>query len=325
VHTVNRELKLALIIGFSLVLLVTVLISDHLSKARGVRLATPDVTPNLVKASEPTEPISGLPGMPLPTQAASGQSNTKGGLAMENAEAAPTGPTLPPPERSISTLDQIPNGLRRVDLNPPASGVPHNEIDAAKRDGRLIPTLTPEPEPIDVTPRKPDPAKTPAGPAMREYVVAEGDSMVKIAKKLLGDASKWNLIAQANPKSVGKKGEVRVGTKLQIPVLDSPIARGAGVKIVDPLMTEQSKIDVGPSGKVAISTPTKKTAKSDARPDAKKPEAKTYTVRPGDTLHDIAKRLLGSASRTEDLLRANPSLESADEIQAGDVLKLPMS
>lgn len=322
----NRELKLALIIGFSLVLLVTVLISDHLSKARGVRLATPDVTPNLVKASEPTEPISGLPGLPPPKQAASGQANTNGGLAMGNAEAAPPAPTLAPTEHTISTLDQIPNGLRRVDLNPPSANVPRDEIEAAKRDGKLVPTLTPEPEPIDVTPRRPDPAKAPVGPAMREYVVVEGDSMVKIARKLLGDGSKWTLIAQANPKSVGKKGEVRVGTKLQVPVLDSPIARGGGVKIIDPLMTEQSKIDFGTPGKVAINTPGKKTAKPDAKkPEAKKPEAKTYTVRPGDTLNDIAKRLLGSASRTEDLLRANPSLESADEIQAGDVLKLPMS
>ena len=38
---VTRELKLALIVGFSLVLVVTILVSDYFSKARRVSLATP--------------------------------------------------------------------------------------------------------------------------------------------------------------------------------------------------------------------------------------------------------------------------------------------
>ena len=73
-------------------------------------------------------------------------------------------------------------------------------------------------------------------------------------------------------------------------------------------------------------SPTKPLSKPDiAKADTKKAAPTTYTVKPGDTLNTIAKRLLGSASRTDDLIRANPDLESEDAIQVGDVIKVPMS
>ncbi len=51
-RTVTRELKLALIVGFALVLVVTVLISDHLSHARQTELAG-NIQPEPIKAAEP--------------------------------------------------------------------------------------------------------------------------------------------------------------------------------------------------------------------------------------------------------------------------------
>lgn len=332
----NRELKLALIIGFSLVLLVTVLISDHLSKARGVKLATPDVTPNLVKASEPVEPISGIPGMPTKktatTEPTAGPVNGHEPLAMGN-EAVPA-PTPQPP----MTIDQMrDNGgaLKPVDLSggKKASNPDQRLIDAASKGGVQLDPLAGT-EQVPIHSGTPELTGSSAAPKMREYTVVEGDSMVKIAKKTLGDANKWNLIAQANPKAVGKKGEVRVGAKLQIPVLDLPIARDTGVRIIDPLAT--SKIDFGVSNRIATNLPDKQVAKPTAKPDvkgskapakadAKKSAPTTYTVKQGDTLNTIAKRLLGSAARTEDLIRANPDLESEDAIRVGDVIKVPMS
>lgn len=342
-HTVNRELKLALIIGFSLVLLVTVLISDHLSKARGVKLAAPDVTPNLVKASEPVEPISGIPGMPTKktatTEPTAGPVSGHEQLAMGN-EAAP----VPPAPATIDQMKDNGGMLKPVDLSggKKPSNSDQKLIDAAAKGGvQLDPLAGTEQVPIHTG--TPELTGGGAAPKMREYTVVEGDSMVKIAKKTLGDANKWNLIAQANPKAVGKKGEVRVGTKLQIPVLDLPIARDTSVKIIDPLAT--SKVDFGASNKIASNLPDKKATKPEAKPstkpdmkgskapakadiakaDAKKASPTTYTVKQGDTLNTIAKRLLGSAARTDDLIRANPDLESEDAIQVGDVIKVPMS
>jgi nucleoid-associated protein YgaU len=53
---VTRELKLALIVGFALVLVVTVLVSDHLSRARKAQLAPPASDPSRL-AVTPDAPI----------------------------------------------------------------------------------------------------------------------------------------------------------------------------------------------------------------------------------------------------------------------------
>jgi len=63
---VTRELKLALIVGFALVLTVAILVSDHLSKARTANLATIGGTTKVV-AKVPDSPIRSLEDL-LPAQ-----------------------------------------------------------------------------------------------------------------------------------------------------------------------------------------------------------------------------------------------------------------
>ena len=51
---------------------------------------------------------------------------------------------------------------------------------------------------------------------------------------------------------------------------------------------------------------------------------KTYTVKSGDTLSEIAKRELGSASKYMDIYNANnDQLSDPDKIKPGQVLKIP--
>jgi LysM repeat protein len=52
--------------------------------------------------------------------------------------------------------------------------------------------------------------------------------------------------------------------------------------------------------------------------------ARTYTVKPGDTLSKIAKELLGDAKAYMDIFNANKDqLSDPDKIQPGQVLKVP--
>jgi nucleoid-associated protein YgaU len=54
------------------------------------------------------------------------------------------------------------------------------------------------------------------------------------------------------------------------------------------------------------------------------PAARTYTVKPGDTLSKIAKESLGSASDYQKIFDANrDQLTDPDKIKPGQVLKLP--
>jgi len=60
------------------------------------------------------------------------------------------------------------------------------------------------------------------------------------------------------------------------------------------------------------------------QPTPAKASMKTYTVKSGDTLSEIAKRELGSANKYMDIFNANRDLLSdPDKIKPGQVLKLP--
>jgi nucleoid-associated protein YgaU len=51
----------------------------------------------------------------------------------------------------------------------------------------------------------------------RVYVVKEGDSLSKIAKEVLGDASRWKEIFEANKDQIKDPSLIRVGQELRIP------------------------------------------------------------------------------------------------------------
>ena len=53
--------------------------------------------------------------------------------------------------------------------------------------------------------------------AQRTYVVKSGDSLSKIAKELLGDASRWPEIHELNKDQIADPNLIRVGQELKIP------------------------------------------------------------------------------------------------------------
>jgi LysM repeat protein len=60
------------------------------------------------------------------------------------------------------------------------------------------------------------------------------------------------------------------------------------------------------------------------QPTPAKASLKTYTVKSGDTLGEIAKRELGSANKYMDIFNANrDQLSDPDKIKPGQVLKIP--
>lgn len=78
---------------------------------------------------------------------------------------------------------------------------------------------TPTPTPTVAAPA-PAPAPRPAPPqtaSLEMYVVKPGDSLSRIASRVYGDASKWNVIFEANRTTLPKPESVRVGQELVIP------------------------------------------------------------------------------------------------------------
>jgi nucleoid-associated protein YgaU len=51
----------------------------------------------------------------------------------------------------------------------------------------------------------------------KTYTVKAGDTLRKIAEKLLGDADKWKEIYEANRDTIKDPNVIRVGMELEIP------------------------------------------------------------------------------------------------------------
>jgi LysM repeat protein len=133
----------------------------------------------------------------------------------------------------------------------------------------------------------------PVGPRPT-HKVASGETFEGIAKALFGSAAVRSEIARLNPGV--EPTRMRIGQELKLPTkaeadkfLGVASAKGAvGKSVVVPALAGNS----------------------------------TYSVVKGDTLEGIASRQLGSRSRLEDLLKANPGVDPA-RLKIGQKLQLP--
>ncbi|MBM4108473.1 MAG: LysM peptidoglycan-binding domain-containing protein [Phycisphaerae bacterium] len=301
----NRELKLALIIGFSLVLLVTVLVSDHLSKARkadlaGVETARPlaavDPTAHPSMNSEPTVMRDlGMEPDPAP------MSPPAAPIALGPAPAGMAAGIALTPSPPLVHFDQ--SSGRGVGVDGDAGLVETIRSmggQVVNRDGDREVVLPPAP----LTIVEPKPATNDL-----KHIVVNGDSLFSIAKKHYGDGSAWKRIRDANPDRVSETGVVRTGVTLKIPA-PQPALRPAGLAMPEPERNKPRTPEARPASRSA----------GDAV--ASKVKTGTYTVRRGDTLGEIAQRVLGSTRRKGELMKLN-NIDNEDSIRVGAVLRLP--
>lgn len=132
----------------------------------------------------------------------------------------------------------------------------------------------------------------------REYTIRPGDTLSEIAQRELGTKNRWRDIVELNPGLDPAK--LRVGTKIRL----SGAVEG------------ESGQPVTPQTKLASDKPA---AKPTAKPTA---GGRSYTVRAGDTLSQIAQRELGTQSRWRELVELNPGLDPA-KLLVGTTIRLP--
>jgi nucleoid-associated protein YgaU len=292
---VNRENKLAIIIGFSLVLVVAVLISDHFSRARTAQISAE------IKPGTPEEFGAGTAGLTEPI----------GGSGTIPAHTSPL-------------AGELTNSRTRTVSDPGPAGHAPDEVKMGVDDGYREPTETSD----DVASRDEGRSSIPDKPfskgAMKTHEVKDGDKMYRIAEKYYGDGTLWKSLADYNKDRVPNAGALRVGVTLRIPPKDvlmgeaqiapegqkpTPIngREGTGGR---PGTTKESK----PADRSIAGTPTKNDSKS----------SKTYKVARGDSLGTIAQKLLGSSRRASELYQLNKDvLEDEHSVVAGMVLKVP--
>jgi nucleoid-associated protein YgaU len=234
----TRENKLAIVIGFGLLLFVGILVSDHLS-ARNAQIANPQtevarLEPARLPGGEPQQFGPGLPPAD-PMRPVSGtygiDDGNLGGNPAGNLGVGLAGPNVPPPamietpapkERThtIAKGETLGDVAKRY-YGKRSLGVKLAEFNKADSSRLKIGQVISVPD-ITVL----DPAAAPAAPAETALVgqpvapapmppateqpkfgtvkVAEGDTLYRIAKRVYGDGSRWSEIAALNNLGDGK-------------------------------------------------------------------------------------------------------------------------
>lgn len=343
----TREQKLALIVGFSLILLVGVLISDHLSRARAVQVAGMEAEdqgvaaasrPNLpeavhpvvqeaAQAPAPSQPVGGSLSAPPTSEVPAGSSLTDSGtlIAMGPATAGQTGPAIEPvgtvTEATKQLLDQIRDGAKTA-LH---DGLADVQIPAATNVERLAsgPAPTSNPAPTTTAPVK---------KSTTWYTVKPGETLFQIAKRQYGSGKAWKQLADLNKDRVTADGGVKAGARIELydslpGAADAPGKTPAQSPVKTPAKpTNKPAAKPLPGDQRIAKADAKSTDKAGTKPEVRTvaDAPRTYTVRKGDSLGEISQKMLGTMRRKDEIVDLNQGvLDDEDSIQVGMVLKMP--
>ncbi len=334
----TREHKLALIVGFSLILLVGVLISDHLSRARQAKIAPVNQSEMMIAENgvRPSDPLKNDGTTPMPSTApiTIASAPPAPGPAPASTPGQPSGPMalqnpLPPTTSGGALGGDLPGSPLTDRTSASRSGTstsPDPLEQAITRDGGTIKTLANgqrvfqlgnslPPAAGTSTTGTPAPTRTalndgrtPPVSSDKLYTVQKGDTLVKIAEKTYGSPKLWHELARYNGLS---DGAIRLGSKIKLPSKEALTGKP------EPRTSETALASRSATPSKPATTP---------KPPAAKPEAlkfATYTVKPGDTLGLIAQKTLGTSRRFQDIVDLN-KLDDEDAISPGTVLKVPL-
>ena len=300
----TREHKLALILGFSVVLVVGALISDHFSDASDAQLE--DLTPGVADAVAANDDWSAT--QPLNRTHASAPAHdgalpdgfSLDGEPQQATSTAPTAAALASRpvfqsgrEALLSELQQTWETFRTQTQD----AVPVAALDSAPAQ-----TVTRLPEPTRIAAPEPR-ASHSADDAIptKSHRVAEDESLWSIAQEHYGDGALYAKLAEFNRSRVGDDDTIHVGVVLRIP-------------------PRQALTGERPAPRQVNARPSKKSSKKASKKSAQ--SVRAYTVQDGDTLGEIAQRLLGSAGRWPEIVKLN-GIDDPDVVPVGTILKLP--
>lgn len=328
--TVTREQKLALIIGFSLILAVGVLISDHLSRARtDTIIADTDIDqPMVVHRLAQVPPGIGESGLPhagrdavlaeapsalqnnqvrdsLPGLGAQPQSDPVTIADLAPREAAEIRPGLPTPAEQ--PVESAPLEVRLTSANTrpldlpgfePVTGYSRPIVDdSAPVENAAV---SRPPTVISAVQQTPPPLK------QVTHVVAEGETLYGIAARYYGNGDLWPELLKANKQAADSEGRVFEGARLVIPQRGgTPVAQAP----------QQTRAAQQPTTNKPAGTPAPTNASGGYG---------FYTIKPGDTLSEISQELMGTMRRMNELIELNrDQIQDADDIRVGMKLRYP--
>ncbi len=214
----TRENKIALVIGFAILLVVGVLLSDHLAQTMRGDAA------NLARAVDPTVTPAGavefkpLVVFPKPTPAAPAQPEPA-----PIADAPATATTHITSRPHTHPLHEVRRGETLAAIARTYYGTTALSDELATFNGvpdptRLQPGLRLQiPERTLLGATSPAPSAPVITLAMHTYTVQSGDTLSELAQKLMGTARKTNELWTLNKTVMTSPDDLKPGMKLQYP------------------------------------------------------------------------------------------------------------
>lgn len=293
----TREHKLALILGFALVMVVGVLVSDHISGSqRGV--ATTQSMDDPIRAIE-TELGPGLG-----QSARRSQDRSLPGLSAPEDDGVEVAVQRP------GIIDNLVDGVRdgivgwNSNPTPPAvkvdrPGIADSPEDPRNEDrwvpGEIEMGKRPQPGPIGTGPTE--------GSRGQLHRVEKGETLWSIAEKYYGDGNFYRQLQTHNADRIASNGTIQPGTNLIIPSRAELDGKPRTVDVAEVPTTPRSGSNDSTTGS---------------------PKTWVYVVKRGDVLGTIAQRELGTVKRIGEILKLNEDkISSADEIWVGLELRMP--
>ena len=231
----TRENKLALVIGFGLLLLAGILVSDHLSSgqrateepllASGARVVPPTTLlqprTGATNNARPTRQV--VERAPAVSEPRPLQQITIGGGGGTVSTVAGSGSTRPAPAVQPD-VHFVKKGETLSAISSRYYGSPDFAAQIARNNNipnprqirvgtRLV--LTKSPNERLASSRTARPVARAAGP--RKVTVKEGETLSEIAKRELGNETKWHELWQMNRGAVPNPDRLKPGTTLNLP------------------------------------------------------------------------------------------------------------
>jgi nucleoid-associated protein YgaU len=234
----TKENKIALVVGFALILVVGILISDHLSTARSQEpadLLPPARDPLLERGDDPRLLLFPPGESASPASPAAPTSGPTGGAMTAQGPAS-----APPPIIPIRDVPQAPaaaaafHTIRSGESLTLICQQHYGDGTLARDLARFNNLANPDVVMAGVRlrlpsaevlrpggPANPRPATSAATPAARDargtYTVRSGDVLSVLAQRLLGSARRWQELYEHNRDKIDDPDHLVAGTVLRIP------------------------------------------------------------------------------------------------------------
>ena len=142
------------------------------------------------------------------------------------------------------------------------------------------------------------------------HIVASGDTLQSICQRHYGNRNLAASLAAYN--RIANPNRLKTNTRLLLPPANLLMTNDPSEVSMTPDSTPMSAMSFGPERPVAV--------------ESKSQTMGEYTVQTGDTLSELAQKLLGSARETERLYELNRDvLRHQDDLRVGASLRYPIS